>query len=57
MPYTIYADMETLMRKADRCTNNPEDTSATKVGEHIPSGYSISAIWAFDHIENKHTLY
>ena len=31
--------------------------STTKIGEHIPCGYSMSTIWAFDHIENKHTLY
>ena len=25
--------------------------------EHVPCGYSMSIIWAFDHIENKHSLY
>ena len=25
--------------------------------EHIPFGYSMSTIWVFHHIENKHTLY
>ena len=24
---------------------------------HIPCGYSVSTKWAFDNIENKHTLY
>ena len=24
---------------------------------HITCGYSMSTIWGFDHIENKHTLY
>ena len=42
MPYTIYGDIE--------------NSSATEIGEHVPCGYSMSAIWAFDHIENKHTL-
>ena len=27
------------------------------INEHIPCGYSMSTIWAFDHIENKHTSY
>ena len=26
------------------CTTNPEKSSTTKVGEHIPSGFSISTI-------------
>ena len=28
-----------------------------KIDEHVPEGYSMLTIWAFDHIENKHTLY
>ena len=33
------------------CANNPEKSSTTKIGENIPSGYSMSTIWAFDHIQ------
>ena len=29
----------------------------TKVGEHMPCGYSMSAIQAIDHTERKHSLY
>ena len=57
MPYIIYADIESLIRKIWGCANNPEKSSTTKIGEHIPCGYSISTIWRFDHIEDKHTLY
>ena len=57
MSFIIYADIESLIRKIDGCSNNPENFSTTKIGEHIPCGHSISTIWAFDHIENKHTLY
>ena len=57
MPYLIYANIESLIRKIDGCANNPEDSSTTKIGEHIPCGYSMSTIWTFDHIENKHSLY
>ena len=57
MPSIIFADMENLIRKTDKCANNPENTSAIKVGEHIPCGYLISTIWTFDHIGKKHTLY
>ena len=57
MPYLIYPDIESLIRKIDRCANNPENSSTTKIGQHTPYGYSMSTIWAFDHIENKHTLY
>ena len=39
------------------CANNPENSSRTKIGNHIPCRYSMSTIWAFDHIGNKHTLY
>ena len=45
------------IRKQGGCTNNLEFSSATKIGEHTPWGYSVSTIWGFDHIENKHNLY
>ena len=43
--YIIYADIESLIKKIDECANNPENSSATNIGEHIPSGYSMSIIW------------
>ena len=57
MPYIVYTDIESLIKKLARCANNPENSLTTKIGENIPCGYSMSTIWAFDHIENKHTLY
>ena len=57
MPYIIYADTESLIKEIDGYANNPEKSSTTKFGERIPCGYSMSAIWALDNIENKHTSY
>ena len=57
MPYIIYADIESLIKKIDGCSNNPESSSSAKIGGHIPCVYSMSTISAFDHIENKYTLY
>ena len=56
MSYIIYADIESLNKKIGECANNRENYLTTKIGEHIPYGYSMSTIWAFDHIENKHSL-
>ena len=53
----IHADIESLIKKIDNCKNNPAKTWTTKIGEHIPCGYSISTIWAFGSIENKLSLY
>ena len=57
MPCIVYADFESLIKKVDGCVNNPENSSTTKIGEHISCRYSISTIWAFNNIENKHILY
>ena len=57
MPCIIYADIESLIKKIDEPENNPENSSTTKIGEHIPCGYSMSTLWGFDNIDNKHTLY
>ena len=39
MSYIIYTDIESLIRKIDGCTNNPENSSTTKIGEHVLCGY------------------
>ena len=57
MPCIIYVDTESLIKKLDGCGNIPDNSSATKIVEHIPCGYSMSTIWAFDHIESKNTLH
>ena len=57
MSYVINADIESLITKTDGCANNPENSSTTKIGEHIPCGYSMSTVLVFDNIENKHFLY
>ena len=45
MSYIIYTDLESTIKKTDGCANNLEKNSTTKLGEHIPSGYSMSTIW------------
>ena len=37
--------------------NIPKNVSTTKVGEHIPSGFSMSTISSFKSIESEHDLY
>ena len=49
IPYIIFADIESLIKKRWMCKQS------RKI--FVPCGYSMSTIWAFDHIENKHTLY
>ena len=46
-PFIIYADLEGLMEKIDGCKNNPKNSSTTKVGEHIPLGFSMSTLSSF----------
>ena len=37
--FIIYVDLECIIEKIDVCDNNPENSSITKVSEHIPSGF------------------
>ena len=39
------------------CKDNTENSSTTKVGKHIQSGFSMSTISLFKIIENKHDVY
>ena len=50
--------MDTIIIHPDNPeNNNPENSSTTKVSEHIPSGFSMSTISSFRSIENKHDVY
>ena len=42
--FIIYGDLECLIEKIDGCKNKPENSSRSKVGEHVPSGFSMSTI-------------
>ena len=55
--FIIYAYLECLVEKIDGSKSNPENSFTTKVGEHIPSGFSMSTISSFKTIENKHDVY
>ena len=55
--FIIYADFECLIGKIDGCKTKPENPFTTKVSEHIPSGFSMSAISSFTSIENRHDVY
>ena len=56
-PFIAYGDLECIIEKIDGCKNNPENSSTTKVSEHIPSDFSMSTILSFKSIENKHDIY
>ena len=36
IPYIFYADLGSLIKNIDGCANNPEKSSAKKVGKRIP---------------------
>ena len=42
------------MKTISKTKTFPEKSSAKKVSEHISCGYSMSNIYAFDDINNKH---
>ena len=56
-PFIIYADFECSIKKYVGCKNNPENSSATKLGKHILSGFSMSTISSFKSIENNYDVY
>ena len=45
--FIIYSDLECLIGKIDECKNNPQNSSTTKVCEHIPAVFSMSTISSF----------
>ena len=56
-PFIIYTDLECIIEKIDGFKNNPENSSTTKVSQHIPSGFSMSTISSFRSTENRNNDY
>ena len=56
-PFIIYADLDCIIEKIDGCKNNLENSSTTEVSEHTLSRFSMSTIYSFRSIENKHDVY
>ena len=57
VPFTIYADLESLLEKMNTCHNNPEKSSTTRINKHTPSGYSLFTQCSFDPTKNKLDYY
>ena len=53
---TIYEDLEYFIKRIDACKNSFKKSSATKIGEHIPRGYSMTTIWTYDGIEHEYDV-
>ena len=53
LPFVVYADLECLLEKMSTCQNNPNESSATEINKHTPSGYSIFTHCSFDQSKNK----
>ena len=56
-PFVIYADLECLLEKISTCNNNPEESSATEINKHTPSGYPLFTYCLFDKTKNKLDYY
>ena len=53
VPFTIYADLESLLEKLNTCRNKFIKSSTTKINKHTPSGYSLFTQCSFDTTKNK----
>ena len=47
IPFIIYTDLECLLEKMSRCSNNPEKSSI-KLNKHTPSGFYLFIYCSFD---------
>ena len=56
-PFIIYADLESLLEKMSICYESPEKSSATKINEHTPFGYSLFTHCSSDITKNKLDCY
>ena len=51
VPFIIYADLESLLKKVSTCHNNPKKSSTTEINKHALSDYSLFIHCSFDTVE------
>ena len=51
--FSIYADLKCMIEKIGGCKNIPENSSTSKVSEHVPSGFSMSKVSSFRIVEKN----
>ena len=56
-PFVMYADLESLFRKMDTCTNDPSKSLTTKKNKHEMCGYSLITHCSFDEKNNTADYY
>ena len=56
-PFTIYLDLECLLKKEQSCQSNPEKSYTEKKAIHEPSGWAMFTRCSFDKKENKLNYY
>ena len=54
--FIIYSYPQCLVEKRDGCKNDPENSSTTKIRDHIPSCFSVPAVSSIGSVENKHDV-
>ena len=57
VPFIIYGYLKCVIEKIHGYKSNPENSSTTKVNEHIPSGFPMTTISSFRSIKNSHDVY
>ena len=55
--FIIYAHLECLLEKIDKCSNNPEESYTEKKSKHKPSGYSRITCCSFDKSKTEGNYY
>ena len=56
-PDVIYADIKSLLKTVDTCTNDPNKSSITRKNKHEMCGYSLIRQCSFDEKNNKIDYY
>ena len=57
VPFIVYADLESLLKKISTSYNNSEKSSKTKINKYTASGYSLFTHCSFDTTKNKLKLF
>ena len=55
--FSIYGDFESILEELSKGSNDPKESSTTKISKYTPSGFSLFTYCSFDKTKNKLAYY
>ena len=57
VPFVMYGDFEANLKSIEGPSPNPEKSYTKEINQHVPSGFCVNNVFAYEEVENPLKLY